>query len=75
MNVTRIWKTTRSDPSLRLLFTGDELKAMLCYLAINYDVKMPDGMKGKPGNEYIGNGVLPKRGAEIMIKRRDRGGL
>ena len=46
------------------------LKAMLCYLVMNYDVKLPDGMEKKPANEHIRIAVLPKRGAEIMIKRK-----
>ena len=48
---------------------------MLCYLVMNYEVKLPDHLKLKPENEYIAASVLPKRGAEIMIKRREEGGL
>jgi len=53
-------------------FVGMELKAILCYIMMNYDIKIEDGIR--PPNDELGIGVLPSTTAEIMIRQRLRTG-
>ena len=43
---------------------------MLCYFVMNYDVGFPEGEMERPENLHIGASVIPKIGAEIMIRSR-----
>jgi hypothetical protein len=45
-----------------------ELKAILCYIMMNYNLKVEGGVRLL--NDELGIGVLPSRSAEIMIRRR-----
>jgi hypothetical protein len=49
-----------------------ELKAILCYIIMNYDIKIEDGIR--PPNDELGIGVLPSTTADIMIRQRLRTG-
>lgn len=46
-----------------------ELKAILCHIIRNYDVKVVEGI-ARPPNDHMGIGVLPSKTAEIFIRRR-----
>lgn len=50
-------------------FAANELKAMLAYILVNYDFKLPEDGR-RPENLYIGEVVLPNPEGEIMFKRR-----
>lgn len=50
-------------------FAANELKAMLAYILLNYDVKLPnDGLR--PQNQWFMGNSSPNRTAEIMFRRR-----
>jgi len=49
-------------------FTEMELKAILCYLLLNYDLKTEDG--SRPPNEDRGVGALPNPNARVLIRRK-----
>ena len=52
-------------------FAANELKAMLAYLVVNYDVKLPDNSR-PPANIYHALRVIPNpRGVVMFRKRRD----
>ncbi|RPD62663.1 cytochrome P450 [Lentinus tigrinus ALCF2SS1-7] len=50
-------------------FAANELKAMLAYIVLNYDLKLP-GDGRRPGNVYFANNVIPDPRAEILFKKR-----
>ena len=45
-----------------------ELKAILCHLVMNYELRTENGKR--PPNEQRGIGVLPDSKARILIKKR-----
>ncbi|KAI0714845.1 cytochrome P450 [Earliella scabrosa] len=50
-------------------FAANELKAMLAYIVVNYDLKIPnDGPR--PENIYFGPSVIPDPSGEIMFRKR-----
>jgi hypothetical protein len=51
-------------------FAANEIKAMLCYLVMNYDVKLPGDAVEKPPNRYIGGSVIPSSADQILIRKR-----
>jgi len=51
-------------------FADMELKAILCYIMMNYNLKAEGGVRLL--NDELGIGVLPSRSAEIMIRRKFR---
>ena len=52
-------------------FAATELKAMLCFVVMNYDIQLADGSKERPVNFYApGAAVTPNTSAEVMIRRR-----
>ncbi|KAI0368876.1 cytochrome P450 [Pilatotrama ljubarskyi] len=50
-------------------FAANELKAMLAYMIVNYDMKLPDG-QGRPENLYWGATVVPNPSAEVLFRKR-----
>ncbi|TBU43931.1 cytochrome P450 [Dichomitus squalens] len=50
-------------------FAAIELKAMLAYIVLNYDLKM-SGDGARPPNMYIGPTVLPSMNGKILFRRR-----
>ncbi|KAM6503707.1 Cytochrome P450 [Amanita muscaria] len=50
-------------------FVANELKLMLAYAVMNYDVKMADG-KGRPGSWKFGIHRAPDRSAQILFRKR-----
>jgi len=53
-------------------FVGMELKAILCYIVMTYDVNTKNGIRAS--NDGLGIGVLPNTTADIMIRQRFRTG-
>ena len=50
-------------------FAGNEMKAALAYLVVNYDVKFPnDG--ARPPNQYFGTAVVPNTKAMVLFRKR-----
>ncbi|TBU58191.1 cytochrome P450 [Dichomitus squalens] len=50
-------------------FAANELKAMLAYIVVNYDVKI-DGDGARPPNVYFANSVIPNQKGKIMFRKR-----
>ena len=50
-------------------FAANELKAMLAYIVVNYDIKV-DGDGARPPNVYFANTVLPNQRGKIMFRKR-----
>lgn len=48
-------------------FAATEMKLLLAYIAMNYDVKP---METRPPNEFMGGNVLPPMKAKIWVRRR-----
>jgi cytochrome P450 len=52
-------------------FAVNELKAMMCYLVLNYDVRLEDGQEGKrPANIDHRTTVMPNPFAKVLLRRR-----
>ncbi|KAH9477541.1 Cytochrome P450 monooxygenase 103 [Psilocybe cubensis] len=50
-------------------FAANELKAMLAYILLNYDIKLPnDGPR--PQNQWFMGAASPNRTAELMFRKR-----
>ncbi len=50
-------------------FAANELKAMLGYIVLNYDLKLPTSGP-RPENLYFGSNVIPPPVADILFRRR-----
>jgi len=44
-------------------FGAMELKTLLAYILIFFDLKLPDGQMERPPNLYLGSGCVPNRKA------------
>ncbi|KAI1120162.1 cytochrome P450 [Nemania abortiva] len=53
-------------------FASTEIKIMLVYLLVHFDVKLPDNV-GRPQNVYTGTVCLPDMQAPVLFKKRARG--
>jgi len=51
-------------------FAANELKAMLAYVVMNYDVQLAGGSKERPPNRYVGQNVTPNVTAHVMFRKR-----
>lgn len=51
-------------------FAANELKALLTHVVMNYDVRFPDGVQGRPANIVSGSNVVPNPTAKVMFRRR-----
>ena len=50
-------------------FATNEVKAMLAYVLLNYDIKMPnDG--GRPSELWFGVSSIPDPTAQLMFRKR-----
>ena len=50
-------------------FAANELKAILAYIILNYDLKL--GGDGKrPANIYYANGIIPAVGGQVLFRKR-----
>ncbi|CCL98543.1 uncharacterized protein FIBRA_00543 [Fibroporia radiculosa] len=52
-------------------FAANELKAVVAYFIVNYDVMFPGGGE-RPGNVWFGSSVIPDQTAQIMFRKRQR---
>ena len=50
-------------------FAANELKAMLAYIVLNYDLKLA-GNGERPANMYFGTNVIPCRTGEVSFRKR-----
>ena len=50
-------------------FAANELKAMLAYIVVNYDLKI-GGDGHRPENVYFGANVIPSPSGEVMFRKR-----
>ncbi|TFK88883.1 cytochrome P450 [Polyporus arcularius HHB13444] len=50
-------------------FAANELKAMLAFIVLNYDVKLANDAP-RPENRCFGPNIIPDPGAEIMFRKR-----
>ncbi|TFK91861.1 cytochrome P450 [Polyporus arcularius HHB13444] len=50
-------------------FAANELKAMLAYIVLNYDLKLPTSGP-RPDNLYFSSNVIPPPVADILFRRR-----
>lgn len=51
-------------------FAANELKAMLAYIVVNYDVKFEDeGVR--PPNMWLGLTILPDPTATVLFRKRE----
>ena len=56
-------------PSPGRFFAGNEMKAAIAYLIVNYDVCIPgDGLR--PANEHYGLSIVPDRNAKVLFRKR-----
>ncbi|KAI0640085.1 cytochrome P450 [Trametes polyzona] len=63
---------TSSDPvcfSPGRFFAANELRAMLAYIVLHYDIKLPDPAR-PPRNIYWGNFVVPDPNGQVMFRKR-----
>jgi len=51
-------------------FAANEIKAMLCYVLMNYDIMLPGGSTTRPVNRYFGGSVMPSKGDEVLVRKR-----
>ncbi|PCH44104.1 cytochrome P450, partial [Wolfiporia cocos MD-104 SS10] len=52
-------------------FASIELKAILAYLIINYDIKTEDGRR--PKDHWFGTAIVPNTSAHVMFRKRQFG--
>ncbi|KAI0368877.1 cytochrome P450 [Pilatotrama ljubarskyi] len=52
-------------------FAANELKAMLAYMVLNYDLKLPDDAP-PPKNIYWATNVIPAVNGKVMFRKRQR---
>lgn len=50
-------------------FATNEVKTMLAYVLLSYDVKMPNG-RGHPSESWFGTMSIPDPTAEVMFRKR-----
>lgn len=55
-------------------FVAHEMKAMLAFIVLNFDVKVDTGLE-RPKDGYFGNSIFPSRTAELSFKPREKGML
>ncbi len=47
-----------------------ELKVILSYLLMNYDMELQDKSTGRPANVHFGITILPSPSAVVVFKKR-----
>ena len=50
-------------------FAANELKALLAYILLNYDIKL-GGDGTRPPNLFYGTNVVPSVRAEVLFRKR-----
>lgn len=51
-------------------FAANELKAMMAYLVMHYDVKLADGETARPKDLEFASSVVPNPKAKVMFRKR-----
>ncbi|KAI0654469.1 cytochrome P450 [Cubamyces menziesii] len=51
-------------------FAANELKAMLAYLVLNYDMRFDEAHPTRPANVYMGYSIIPSPTAEVLFRKR-----
>lgn len=52
-------------------FASYEMKLMLAYIVLHYEIKLEPGSEGvRPANTWVGNSIIPNRKAKILFKKR-----
>ncbi|THH28887.1 hypothetical protein EUX98_g5314 [Antrodiella citrinella] len=54
-------------------FAAYEMKLMLAYIVLHYDVKMRPGTDGvcvRPKNKWVGNSIIPDPTADVLFRKR-----
>lgn len=51
-------------------FAANELKAMMAYLVMHYDVRLGDGETERPKDIEFGVHIIPNPDAKVMFRRR-----
>ena len=52
-------------------FAANELKAMMAYIVMNYDIELED-KSGRPPNMYIGTATVPNPKAKVKFRARQK---
>lgn len=65
-------RSSREICSPGRFFAANEIKAMMCCLVQNYDMRLPEGVTKRPDNQYFGTSVSPDRKAEVLFRQRKR---
>ena len=50
-------------------FAVNEMKVMMAYLVLHYDVKLGQG-GGRPENQFIGTVIVPSQSMTVLFKGR-----
>lgn len=50
-------------------FAANEIKMIVARVVMGYDVKMPEGVKGRYGNVVRGSSITPDRSKTVMMKQ------
>lgn len=51
-------------------FVNNTVKILLGHFLMNYDIKLGEGMTGRPANVYKGLGVMTDFKVKLMVKKR-----
>ncbi|THH09628.1 hypothetical protein EW145_g1863 [Phellinidium pouzarii] len=51
-------------------FAANELKSMMAYLVLNYDIKLENDSRERPKDSCIGSAIVPNSKANVMFRRR-----
>ena len=51
-------------------FAINLIKAVLSYLILNYDIRLPDGSDAPPPPRWVAGLRYPGPGAKVMLKKR-----
>jgi hypothetical protein len=67
------WSLAKTDQHIYCspgrFFAANELKAILCHILLNYDIKMANG-GGRPEDMWFGRSSLPNTKAEVLFRKR-----
>lgn len=64
----KVWESHMCDSPGRF-FAAIELKAMLAYIVVNYDLQIPNEGP-RPENIYFGANVIPNPSGKVMFRKR-----
>ena len=53
-------------------FAEAEIKAILCHLLMNYDIRFSDAVKERPRNIFFETAIMPDPTQKVLLRRRGR---